>query len=260
MSTPTLTIIKRLFAMSGNKCAFPSCEAPLIESSGTVTGEICHICAANPDGPRFDKNQTTEERHSFANLILLCSRHHKIIDTETEKYSVSMLKEAKRQNETGIIASISPEISRVAQQLLEHLVTISVQNNTGQVAINSPGTTQIQEQTINNYNIRKPKAPKTTPPIGSIGSDRAQNAYIDYLIGRYQQYQKADTSKQGSFKYILIHNALTRTFKGQWKYLSTSDFEDVAGFLKKRIDSTKQGRYNRSRNWPNYESFEDHSK
>jgi hypothetical protein len=43
---------------------------------GILVGEIAHIEAAMPDGPRFRKEMTNEERRAFANLLLLCGVHH----------------------------------------------------------------------------------------------------------------------------------------------------------------------------------------
>jgi len=57
VARPTETTIKRLFAVSGNRCAFPGCTAVLV-TGGVVTGEICHIKAQNPQGPRYDPAQS----------------------------------------------------------------------------------------------------------------------------------------------------------------------------------------------------------
>jgi hypothetical protein len=43
---PTERTIERLFAVSGNQCAFPGCTANLVIGD-TVTAEICHIKAQN---------------------------------------------------------------------------------------------------------------------------------------------------------------------------------------------------------------------
>ena len=49
-SVPTL---KKLFALSGNECAFPGCKAPMVDAgSGIVVGEICHIKGKSPNGIR----------------------------------------------------------------------------------------------------------------------------------------------------------------------------------------------------------------
>ena len=77
----SITDIKRLFSLSGNECAAPDCLESMIGDDGTtVLGEICHISAASPQGPRFDPKMSDEQRSSFDNLILLCPKHHKIID------------------------------------------------------------------------------------------------------------------------------------------------------------------------------------
>lgn len=96
---PSEKTIKRLFALSGNLCAFPECSLPIVESSGTITGEICHIRAQNDGGPRFDKAQMDKERHGFGNLVLLCRRHHKIVDAEPDIFSVEALEDIKRIRE-----------------------------------------------------------------------------------------------------------------------------------------------------------------
>lgn len=100
MSSPSLPTIKRLFALSGNQCAFPRCPLPLVdESSGKVTGRICHIKAQNSGGSRHDDTQSEEERHAFENLLLLCPIHHDVIDSDPDSYTVERLSEIKSEHE-----------------------------------------------------------------------------------------------------------------------------------------------------------------
>lgn len=91
--------IKRLFAMSGNKCAFPDCQVRISEEDGTIIGEVCHIEADKPGGPRYNSAQTDEERQAFENLILICANHHKVIDSNPESYTVTKLIELKTIHE-----------------------------------------------------------------------------------------------------------------------------------------------------------------
>ena len=51
---PTSEVARELYLKSGNQCAFPGCEKVMINSEGTFIGQICHIEAAMPDGPRFN--------------------------------------------------------------------------------------------------------------------------------------------------------------------------------------------------------------
>jgi hypothetical protein len=99
MSGPTVNTIKRLFAVSGNRCAFPKCREPLIDN-GILVGDLCHIKAANPKGPRYDPTQTEAERHAFENLILLCKKHHTIVDTDLRQYTASALMIMKKEHES----------------------------------------------------------------------------------------------------------------------------------------------------------------
>lgn len=97
---PRRKTIKRLFAVSGNKCYFPKCKTLLVdEESGKVTGKICHIKGNRTGAARYDPNQTDEERHGFDNLILMCPIHHDVIDDDPDSYTVSRLNEIKKDHE-----------------------------------------------------------------------------------------------------------------------------------------------------------------
>lgn len=98
------SILRRLYAHSGNRCAFPECHAPLFEENGLLTGECCHIEAYSPQGARFNNRQTDEERNSYDNLVLMCPRHHKIIDNDTANYTVERIKEIKYSHEMAYSA------------------------------------------------------------------------------------------------------------------------------------------------------------
>lgn len=102
-SGPSQKTIKRLFAASGNKCAFPNCRTEIVKNE-TILGEICHIKSVKPNGPRFDSLQSAEDRHGYGNLILLCSIHHTVVDNDENAYTVARLMDMKCDHE----ASISP--------------------------------------------------------------------------------------------------------------------------------------------------------
>ncbi len=119
MARPTIATIKRLFAVSGNQCAFPGCSTPLVVS-GTVTGEVCHIRARSPDGPRYDPTQTDEERHAFENLVLMCPVHHRIVDADPGTYTVEKLLGIKARHEARHAGGPEPG-DDVAQRFLVQL-------------------------------------------------------------------------------------------------------------------------------------------
>ena len=68
---PTEATLKKLVAVSGNRCAFPKCSTPLVDpQSGSIVGEVCHIKGEKPGAARYDSNQSNKERHGFDNLIV----------------------------------------------------------------------------------------------------------------------------------------------------------------------------------------------
>lgn len=91
-----------LYAKSGNKCAM--CQETLIFDDCSNTSEICHIEAVNEDGARYNPNSTDDYINSYDNLILLCPRCHKIVDSPQNQphYSVDYLKSLKKKHEDNI--------------------------------------------------------------------------------------------------------------------------------------------------------------
>jgi 5-methylcytosine-specific restriction endonuclease McrA len=125
VKAPTEQTVRRLFALSGNRCAFHQCSTLLVHPSGTITGEICHIKAKSCSGPRFDANQTDEERHAFANLVLLCSQHHKVVDDQPNTYTVELLQDIKKMHEEAGNREITQEDARLAKRLRDsYLLTV----------------------------------------------------------------------------------------------------------------------------------------
>lgn len=98
---PTPSTLKKLFAYSGNGCAMPNCREPLVDVSGTLLGKVAHICAAEPNGPRYDPRMSDEDRRSFNNLFLVCGKHHDIIDDKANvaSYPAELLRDHKRSRE-----------------------------------------------------------------------------------------------------------------------------------------------------------------
>ena len=100
--------LKRLFALSGNQCAFPDCEKTLVNESNAKDANICHIEAKNEGGERYNPSMTDEERDDYPNLILLCVQHHDKTD-DVQKYTVETLKQMKQDHEIEIDKKLSPQ-------------------------------------------------------------------------------------------------------------------------------------------------------
>jgi hypothetical protein len=85
----------------------PSCRMDLFEDETetddpTLVGENCHIVAESDDGPRANPTMPIGQRNSYANLILLCRNHHKVIDAQEGGYTVEKLHQMKAAHESWV--------------------------------------------------------------------------------------------------------------------------------------------------------------
>lgn len=253
MNSPSEKDIKRLFSLSQNRCAYPKCTTPIIQPSGTNTGEICHIRAHRPEGPRYDKNQTNEERHGFANLILLCSVHHKIVDTEIQRYTVETLQDIKSIHEREGNIELSQDDARRAVSLLQSYLSIDARDN-AQVMVNSPGA--IQAKVVNFRSAsRKPPA---IQPADVIGVNHQMLSYIEYLIKRYIEWRMDGVNRgidRRHYHPSMTHQLIVREFGARYKLIAQDRFDDLVSFLQENIDGTIRGKNNPHRN---FHTFEEH--
>lgn len=106
-------------ALSGNQCAFPGCNTPFYDpAAGVILGEIAHICAQSPGGPRFDPRLTENEVHSASNLMVLCAVHHKLVDDQPDVYTADVLRRMKADHEAGS-GETSENVIRAALDRIE---------------------------------------------------------------------------------------------------------------------------------------------
>ncbi len=99
--------IKRLYALSGNQCAFPNCNTPFLSSESEINfSNICHIEAAEPGGQRYNSHSNDDYRRSYENLMLLCANHH-LETNDVVKYTEAILHEMKKNHEAKILRLIS---------------------------------------------------------------------------------------------------------------------------------------------------------
>ena len=91
--------LKRLFALSGNCCAFPGCKELLVNRRNALDSNICHIEGANEGSQRFNPKMSDVDRANYDNLILLCRQHHDETN-DTTLYTVAVLKKMKQDHES----------------------------------------------------------------------------------------------------------------------------------------------------------------
>jgi HNH endonuclease len=256
MKKPSEKTIKALFARSGNICAFPGCQIPIIDDGDIVIGEICHICAKEKGGSRYDLDQTEIEQHSLDNLILLCGNHHKVIDSDTKNYTVESLKYIRANHEKYCGHSEGHDDTEKARILLVEYGKIHIDNNHGNIAINSSDV--IQGKTIN---IRTQKKNQViSAPKGTIGSDQNLSRYVQYLISRYNKFAGDDKTRKTKFSYGAIAKNIESNFGSTWKLLPKEKAPEVFLYLQNRILKTRLGRINTGKNNKSFSSFEEYSK
>lgn len=100
------TVIIRLWTRAGGRCEF--CNENLLRDSLTLQeanlSNVAHIVAVSHDGPRGDDPLSVEERDDIENLMLVCRKHHALIDSpeNAHEYPVERLREMKRAHEDRI--------------------------------------------------------------------------------------------------------------------------------------------------------------
>lgn len=126
-----VSTLKRLFAVSRNRCAFPGCSVTAYDAEADeIWVEVCHIEGARPGSPRHRVGQSDCERHGFGNLVLMCGHHHNVIDSDEEMYTVERLVAIKGKHELPTSEAGTPSddnlIDRAVTQLLVNYVTVTV--------------------------------------------------------------------------------------------------------------------------------------
>ena len=130
VAEPSKSTLKAVAAVSGNRCAFPSCIAPIYDTEHSkLVGQVAHIKAESPLGPRYDQNQTDAERHDFENLMFMCAPHHLVIDDpeNISQYTVDALLKMKRDHEIRYRNTI------VTENVLERLIQKAVEAFAGRM-------------------------------------------------------------------------------------------------------------------------------
>lgn len=242
---PTRTTVKMLFARCRNRCAFPECSVPIVEENGTVTGLICHIHARSPGGPRYSAEQTEEQRHAADNLILMCARHSKVIDSEPKRYTVKLLTTFKHEHEQTAENELSIADGKKVDLLLNAYRDIYI--NATQVIVERLRAEKVV--------FMKAKGPTIAPPDGTIGSDALMRNYAKHLIDQYNHFASKQP-KRGKFSFAAIHSILKKRYGvGKWELIPIGRFDDLCEFLQRRVDATWLGSVNRSKGHKNYSTL-----
>ncbi len=132
---------RRLWTRSGDRCAFEDCDESLLEpiegvDDDTIVGIECHIVAQR-DSPAVarsvssltDEERTTfadliEHRHGYANLVLMCAKHARVIDDPRAGYDVARVVAMKRVHEAAARARKTERERRADELVLRHAALV----------------------------------------------------------------------------------------------------------------------------------------
>jgi hypothetical protein len=134
VSPKTVNVI---WARAAGRCEYPSCNESLIGDliSGAEDakfGFIAHIVAEKPTGPRGEPDRSPKLSDDPANLMLLCAKHHKLIDVdELDAHPEQRLLDMKAAHEDRmrIVTDIHPDrashVLRYGAKIGEHSSPVS---------------------------------------------------------------------------------------------------------------------------------------
>jgi hypothetical protein len=98
---------KILWAKAGNKCSYShngeNCDEILATQNGeeiSLVGDEAHIVGGKLGSARYIKNFAKVDTNK--NRILLCKKHHKLVDDNEDTYTVDILKSMKYSHEQNI--------------------------------------------------------------------------------------------------------------------------------------------------------------
>ena len=98
---------KQLWLRAGSRCSYDyggiKCNAKLLTHVNgrlTATGDECYIVGETPKDPRYV--DAFPQRITYYNSILLCKKHHKLIDSDPNVYTVKELHEMKDMHEVAV--------------------------------------------------------------------------------------------------------------------------------------------------------------
>lgn len=119
-------VANALWARAGGCCQYRGCCEYLVgdliagREDGTF-GFLAHIVADSPDGPRGDEVRSALLAKRLDNLMLMCARHHKLIDVDApDDHPETLLLEMKAEHERRIVRNVA-----IRPDLASHVVRFS---------------------------------------------------------------------------------------------------------------------------------------
>lgn len=121
--------IKKLWGLAAGRCSRPGCDESCIRflsSDPTVIGEMAHVIAHSPVGPR---GSATGGADTYENLILLCPTHHTEIDKAPPgTLAVETLLDWKKRHEAEVSDAFRSPIFSSRFELATYIRKLLIEN------------------------------------------------------------------------------------------------------------------------------------
>ncbi|MDA3897365.1 MAG: HNH endonuclease signature motif containing protein [Desulfobacteraceae bacterium] len=123
--------LKKLWGLAAGRCSKPGCQKECIKflqaNDPTIIGEMAHVIAKSPKGPRGIMEGGKDE---YENLLLLCPTHHREIDKAPEgTYPEGVLFEWKAKHEEWVRKLLEIPSYDNVQDLCLAIKKILIKNN-----------------------------------------------------------------------------------------------------------------------------------
>ena len=146
------TTREALFLLSRGNCYAPECKKRIMEWAGdrwVALAEVAHIHGLNKRSRRYDESIPEPDRNNFKNLLLLCEKHHKLVDgadTWTH-YPVVTLIAWKRDRE-GDLAGELGQLDWITQDTLHDLMAEAIEDTQSRILEAIDGISTVSGETL----------------------------------------------------------------------------------------------------------------
>lgn len=188
-------VLRDLGIRSKNKCAFPQCDHPILNSQGDYVSELCHIEAIGENEPRYNSSQSDEDRRAYENLLFLCHSHHKETDDEL-LFPVERLRAMKAEHEA------LPEVLFNHELLLKKIEVVMLE----QAKISEFIQTENSEVSAAPFSIIGPGLTSSwTPEDGRFYESQAEDGLLIKFLLRDGWLHIEHTLSDGTIAYYEVN-------------------------------------------------------
>lgn len=166
----------------------------------TLIGEICHIKGTRHGSARHDPDQTDEERHAYANLVLMCPTHHTVIDDDDEAYTVDHLCKIKAAHESRLDPIPDVEAAAVAALFMQSVTNIGQSGGISAHTVNA-STITVQSAPSTSHLTRQRQIQAVEAlwlTLNNLGNEFRFVIFVDTILTSYEldSYFRGDDHPQ----------------------------------------------------------------